>query len=438
MEQCLSLAGPHDSAAMSLLTIPSRWSFAILPVLLFAALAAPAGAQSLIVVDAALGPGADHATINAAVQAASDGDTLLVRPGAYNEAFTLDGLALTIIADGPAGSVIVLNANVRNLAANEQVTLRGLTAAPFFFSLLPASSIKNCDGAIHIEDCTFLSAPTNPLGNVLIDDARAVTMSRCTIVPGFGTTASEAGLVVLESNLALFDSTVTGTDGTQSVVGPTVGNAAIRAVGSRISVSGSTLTGGDGGDGLPHFGPCQDGADGGHALEMVASGAGDVEIIDSALVGGAAGASGGSGCTAGTPGFGVATLPGAGTVVQRPGSAPQFTLTSPLRSGDLLQFELLGPPNAPVSLLLGLEPGPIAPVDPLLTGVATVGAPLLVLPYFPIPGDGDFDQSDAPGTVVLPPGLSHLHLYFQHVVVDPTVGLIASTPSVLTILAPGF
>lgn len=401
-------------------------------------LASTAHAQTLYVVDKANGPGTDFTTFQSALLAAVDGDTLLVRPGSYGEAFTLDGLALTIVADGPPASVSLLNVDVRNLAANEHVTLRGLSVSPQLFGLLAAISVRNCEGRVHIEDCTLSSAAIGTDGVMRLDDARAVTVSRCTIGPAIGSASSEASLVVLDSNLALIDSIVEGADGSSTVIGPVPGTDAARAVNSRISISGSFLTGGDGGDGLPHFGPCQNGADGGSAFVMTSSGAGDVEIIDSVFVPGAGGAVGGAGCTAGTPGQDIVAWASAGTLVQLPGTAPHFTLDSPLRSGDLLQFELLGTPNAAVLLLLGLEPGLILPFDPLLTGVVTVGAPQLILPYFPIPADGSFDDSDAPGTIALPPGFTHLHLFFQHVVADPTVGLIASTPSVLTVVDPSF
>jgi|GEM_PF-1571068 len=403
-----------------------------------AAVAPAALAQTVHVVDASQAPGTDFATFAAALAAATDGDTLLVRPGNYGEAVTLDGLALSIVVDGPPASVGLLDLDVRNLAANEHVTVRGLALSPQLFGLLPAMSIDHCDGRVQLEDCTFSSASIGTSGILRITDARAVTISRCTIAPAVGGSFSEASLVVLDSNVALIDSIVSGANGSSTVIGPSPGTHAMRVVDSRVSISGSFLTGGIGGDGLPHFGPCQDGADGGSAFVMVENGAGDVEIIDTVLVGGAGGAVGGAGCSAGAPGLGVETTPNAGTVVQPPGTAPHFTLTSPLRAGELLQFELLGPPNAPVLLLLGLEPGLVRPYDPILTGVGLVGAPTLILPYFPIPTDGGFDETDAPGTFVLPSGLTHLHLYFQHVVTDPVVGLIASTPASLLVLDPAF
>jgi hypothetical protein len=61
-----------------------------------------------------------------------------------------------------------------------------------------------------------------------------------------------------------------------------------------------------------------------------------------------------------------------------------------------------------------------------------------VLPYFPVPPDGSLDDTDAPGTIALPPGLTHLNLVLQHVVADPVVGLVASTPASLLVLDPAF
>src|SRR5690349_16637044 len=105
------------------------------------------------VVDAA-GAG-DFAAIQPAVDAAADGDWLLVRAGSY-AAFTLDGRSLGIAADAGAQVQVAGGACVRNLAPRAQVLLLGLSlyanpAAPGGASqgLLAQDDL----GSLHVEAC---------------------------------------------------------------------------------------------------------------------------------------------------------------------------------------------------------------------------------------------------------------------------------------------
>lgn len=50
---------------------------------------------------------ADHPTIQAAINAAANGDTILVAPGAYNEAIIFNGKALTLESSGGRDATII-------------------------------------------------------------------------------------------------------------------------------------------------------------------------------------------------------------------------------------------------------------------------------------------------------------------------------------------
>jgi pectin methylesterase-like acyl-CoA thioesterase len=53
-----------------------------------------------------VGPGG-YATITKAVDAARDGDTILVRPGRYEESVVVDGKTITIRGDGERDAIVV-------------------------------------------------------------------------------------------------------------------------------------------------------------------------------------------------------------------------------------------------------------------------------------------------------------------------------------------
>ena len=60
----------------------------------------------------------------------------------------------------------------------------------------------------------------------------------------------------------------------------------------------------------------------------------------------------------------------------------------------------------------------------------------LFVPLLALPPSGTLDESVLPGTFVLPPGLTHLPLYFQPLTTEPTFELIAGTPSATLLLDP--
>ena len=64
------------------------------------ALSAPCFAQDVIVVDDTAGSGADHSTIQDALDAAGDDDVILVREGTY-ASFTIDSKSAMVVADVP-------------------------------------------------------------------------------------------------------------------------------------------------------------------------------------------------------------------------------------------------------------------------------------------------------------------------------------------------
>src|SRR5687768_586086 len=88
----------------------------------------PVAAQRTWIVDAANGPGTDFTDVPLAVQAASHGDTLIVRSGNYTTATTNKGISLI----GEAGASFTLSQQVlpfvvRFLPAGRTFVLKGFT-----------------------------------------------------------------------------------------------------------------------------------------------------------------------------------------------------------------------------------------------------------------------------------------------------------------------
>lgn len=207
-------------------------SAALLSFSLFCAVAATS--QSVLVV----GPGG-YATIQGAVDAASNGDIVRIAPGTY-PVFQVSGKGLTLIADQP-GTV-----RVRNTYPNGDVG----------FNLNPSLQLRLVDlifeddptvgglrvgiayGITSIEGCTFVSGLL-PVLSVGFD--AVVVMRRCQLQG-----SSEAAMKVTSmAHLLASECTFTGAP----VVGLSTSGAALRVEGASAFLSNCTLTGG------PYVGP---------------------------------------------------------------------------------------------------------------------------------------------------------------------------------------
>jgi hypothetical protein len=126
---------------------PGRWARSTSAAL---ALAAPALAQGqLWVVDDGGGAGVDFTDVQPAVDAAAEGDTILIRPGNYTWV-TIDAKSLVLIGEIATGTAYVDSLTVRNLAADQAVALRGLYSENWF-------EFKACLGPILGEELLTFS-----------------------------------------------------------------------------------------------------------------------------------------------------------------------------------------------------------------------------------------------------------------------------------------
>ena len=335
---------------------------------LFLLLAATATAQSVWVVDDDGGPGVDFTQISFAVNAAGEGDLVLVRDGTYLN-FVVNGKSITVVADRGAQPIINVYALipiwVHDLAPGQEVYLRGLRFVGTFFHFsepFPAPSIliEDCAGEVWVEDCLFKSlGPTGSLGTAIdVNNCAGVNVTRCDItsnladVLAFGSAISSR-----DSTLAVYDSILRGGRGFRPYFNSNGAGHGLRVVGGTIFVAGSVLQGGDGEALLAGAGA----TDGGDGLNV--EGGAVVHVRDSSLAGGLGGTptAGGS---AGSPGVPTELISGSVTPVVS--DARSMVIDSPVRSGtEPIVQTFTGNPGDLVYIMysaVGQAPGNYIPV----------------------------------------------------------------------------
>ncbi len=226
------------------------------------------------------------ADLQPTIDAASDGDVVLVRGGAYLP-FTLDARSLRVLGDVGAAVEIQGTVTVKNLPVDGVVVLAGLeaTGAARLPGSDPGLSLVDDQGFVRVEACTFRGGAgyTGPFcedlgdggGGAVIQASDRVVLAACTLVGGLGgydQTGSCAGLpggdglAATGSTIALYDATVRGGDGggvPQTGFPQTGGRGGqgLRQTGGRVFSSATTFYGGNGGTNW--FG-----GDGGDAFEL--------------------------------------------------------------------------------------------------------------------------------------------------------------------------
>lgn len=130
--------------------------------------------RSVLVVDDDGGPLVDHTTIQAAIDAASPGDLVLVRPGAYDAFVSTKGLTLV----GDDGALVRAGTTILSLPAGEPVALSKLELAGL--------DVLACAASVVLDDVR-LTAAFDPLpSEVLLRRQLGPAASSRTIRPSPG------------------------------------------------------------------------------------------------------------------------------------------------------------------------------------------------------------------------------------------------------------
>ena len=391
-------------------------AFLILALLLPApALARPG---DVLLVDAS--GGGDFTDLQAAVDAAAEGDTILVRRPADGTAgqprfgpVVIEGKSLALVS-ARRGELVVGPIEVRGLGPGQAVVLSGLTVNEISSGLdgRVALSVRDCAGTVRVQDC-FLWSWQDAVGRpgVALRDAADVAITRSTVVGGRGDgrlAPGGPGVVAHSARVVVQDSAIHGGAGGDEMAffedafgGP--GGTGLEAHASFVHVSGGSVLGGTGGHAF--YGDPSEGGDGGIGID--ASPDSTVYVLDADVQGG----EGGSGTTlAGDPGPAVV-----GTVTFVAASARGLASPDRVEEGSAIALVLRGEPGEDVTLLRsGAARSRL--VDPA-TGVVQTAPPFERLALGTLPASGELEVAlPAPDA---PQGGS-LELVLQGSFVDPS------------------
>ncbi len=384
-------------------------------------------------------PGADFAFLSIAVNAAAEGDVVLVRDGNYSDAVTIAGKSLTLIAEAGGNVVLGGEITIRDLGPAQHVTVSGIEATGLMspFDSPPPLLIENCEGAVWIEDCSINSGTSsfNSVNGAIVTNSPRVVMVRTVSSGGnsvFTVEEGGTGLSLFSSSVHLFDCELTGGPGSGQTFDPgTPGGPGVSVRSdSFLYASGSSLQGGVGGLGGSVFG-CSDSGDGGPGLELTHASA-SAALIDTETLGGSPGLIKGKGdCEPGD--VGPPRVAGAGTIDDlAPSLSHGFDAASPATSGQPFSIDLAAPVGAYAWIAYSSSPN--AFYLPMLLGPTTLGAPSALAPVGVI--NGTLGTS---ATITLAPGVLSQDLYLQSVFLRPfPPQIFLSTPAQVTILDPSF
>lgn len=337
----------------------------------------------LWIVDDGAGPGVDFNNLQAAIDAASDDDTLFVQAGSHGDA-VIDAKSLVVVGL-PGGALPVARVGsltVRNLSVDQSVVLRELFATHLVFETntgtIWGERLRATDAAL-----VFFGGATAPA--LEVRDCAAVVLQRCDLAGGPGVGLAYSAIQSTSSHLYVFDSSISSgpyVSGTLSLGSP--GGVGLDLVGGSLFVAGGFIRGGAGGDGEL----CSPGGTGGPGLRL--SGASpEARRLETILLGG------NGGCSLFCPGLcassGPPSLVLAGTLTALTGSARHYQLSSPASGGSPPQVQYQGQGGdlvlaalslgAQPALALGLNGALLVPLPPLVLLVHGSADPLGALSF---------------------------------------------------------
>jgi hypothetical protein len=346
--------------------------------------AAPARADVLVVDASAGGTGGTYRTLQAAVDAATDGDVVLVHEGFYDETVVLPDRAL-VITSAADEEALLRQLVLDGLSSSRTVVLRGLTVSPGVVGPVQALLLHNAAGAVRVDSCSFdggAGLPDDPSARdggaaARVEACASVALTRCVLRGGRGADLTAGadgapgtggpGLVTSDARVAVTDAIVFGGNAgevlAQTDTDGARGGDGILNIDAELLVSASILEGGDGGAascsgaGRPSApaGACGAGGPGGHAV--LQTGASAVLVLQGNLPHVGIGGPGGDGTPAEN---GELLLVLAGRATDHGGPPRRLSVASPVLVGDTLSVTLKGGPDETMTLWVSLLPGHLA------------------------------------------------------------------------------
>ena len=359
---------------------------------------APAlAAQSVLVVDKNQGPGWEFATIQSAVNAAQDGDIVLVRSETYyDESLTIVAKGLTITSDFGGYVRLTEGVTVEGLLPGQTVVLRGLNIEPDTWWLNDDKyglRALDCAGSIRVEGCTLIASHlSGKLGGrgfdgLFADGCTSLVVVNCTMRGGLPAISSSDGLGghglhATDSRISAFGSTFKGIAGFSTGGAHDFDGDGVHLESGWFYAASCTFEGG-GSSVTCH---------GGYGIEAESA---DLVLVSPAYASNA--------CRP------PISLTGC-TLLELLAPQQFLLMTSPVREGQTLLLQAAGEPNQPVLLLvsLGLEDAFAAWLQaPLLVSLS----PALITPVGSTSSIGWLVQSFTVGA--LPPGIEGATVFCQ-------------------------
>jgi hypothetical protein len=292
-------------------------------------------------------PGADYTSLQQAVDAATEGDLVLVGPGSYG-GFLMGGQGTSIVAI-PGTVTVVGRVEILGVPTGSTVVLRGLDIGPNWAALDTVLLIDGCDGSIRLDRCrVFGGHPELKTPAILVRESRDVVLYRVRAlgVGGFTPSAWYDGLGAraLEteaSSLASYSNALLGGPGGRGDSGNSClgfcctdggpGGAALRVdTDSSVFVAGGRLTGGP--PGWPGSCACLVCSSGATGAAIQHETGRRLRLLDTAILG---------------------TVEGLSQDI--PGSARTLVLPLPLTTGGSFPVQIAGEPLEGALLVLSLE-----------------------------------------------------------------------------------
>jgi hypothetical protein len=417
-------------------------------------------AGNVLVVD-----GQGHGTytqIQPAVNAAVDGDTILVKAGSYF-GFSVAAKGLSITADAGHTVVVTSPVSVVNLSAQSTVLIAGLEVHSNS-SLVPTLDVQGNSGSVRIQSCTIQGFTSSCCADgspaVHIANDLDVALNRCTLQGGAGAcsdshcftiTAAGSALVAQSSQVALYDCILVGGTGGDSLQptcdsGAGTGGTACVLSDGFLFASNSRIEGGNGGHGsITHSDDCAfpcfpgSGGPGGGCIHVISGSPPlpDVVLFADALTPGAGGVEGydtGCGYIGNNGHAGIPIVAPTGSVRETSGQGRRLAAPSVTRETHSIPLNLHGEPGEVVWIYFAEKPG--YTFDPSLHGVnlTATSPPARLVRLGTLPANGTLDTH-----IRLPDlGVRSKTFFIQSVFGDPSNNGTLGTPLTLVELDSAF
>ncbi len=363
----------------------------------------------LWIVDQAGGPGVDFTAIQPAIDAAGEGDTIVIHgsPAPY-AGFTIDGKSLVVKEE--VGHTVSCGgtSNVVNINGAQSVTLRGLLASHL---RLMASS-----GTILLEEWGDHTSTIIKDSEVEVLACASAVLSRCNL-RAYEPAASVPALLISGSTVHLYETGVTGNTPTSISAGK--GGDGVVVVNSFLFASGSSFVGGQGTGASTSTCTGTPGA-GGDGL--VTSGSSSVYLLGTLLLPGFPGMSCEGGGSMGETWSGIPPILVAG-------HPRDYAISSLADGGSSASVTYDGEAGDVVFSLVALGADPLFLLD--LAGTLVTAIPPILVPHGPAGASGDLAVTVP--LPALPPGIEAFGVYVQGAAISAVGAAVLAAPSHLTI-----